>query len=119
MWNVVLRPMFLAWFQSLSSEDKVNVRASLELLKEKGPNLPRPHVDTLSNTKLKKLKELRVQSHGKPLRVFFAFDPERRCVVLCAGDKTGDKRFYKKMIPIAEDEFKEHLQEIDNEKSNT
>lgn len=34
-----------------------------------------------------------------------AVDPVRRAVVLCAGDKTEDKRFYKRMIPIAEAEY--------------
>lgn len=49
------------------------------------------------------LKELRIQHRGRPLRAFFAFDPLRQAVVLCAGDKTGnDKRFYKEMVPMAE-----------------
>lgn len=30
-----------------------------------------------------------VQSDGKPLRVFYAFDPRRRAILLIGGDKTG------------------------------
>lgn len=116
MWNVVLRPVFIDWFRALESKDKINVRASIELLKQVGPNLSRPHADTLQGSRLRKLKELRVQSSGKPIRVLFAFDPERQCVVLCGGNKTADKKFYKKIIPLAEREFSKHLKERNNEK---
>lgn len=119
MWTILNRPIFIDWFKSLDSRDKINVRASLILLEERGPTLPRPYVDTLKGTGISNLKELRVQSGGKPIRVFFAFDPERQCVVLCGGDKTGDKRFYKKMIPIAESEFEDHLKELNDEKPTT
>ena len=57
------------------------------------------------------MKELRVQHLGRPYRAFFAFDPKRQAIVLCAGDKTGDKRFYEKMIPLADKEFSQHLEE--------
>jgi hypothetical protein len=65
------------------------------------------------------MKELRVQSKGDPLRAFFAFDPERKAIVLCAGNKKGDeKRFYKRMIPIADKEFKAHLEKIKRGENN-
>lgn len=41
------------------------------------------------------LRELRAQSGGRPLRVFYAFDPERQAVLMIGGDKTGDDRFYE------------------------
>ena len=41
---------------------------------------------------------------------FFAFDPARQAIVLCAGDKTGnEKRFYKVMLPIADAQFTQYL----------
>lgn len=57
------------------------------------------------------MKELRIQYAGSPIRAFIAFDPERRAVVLCAGDKTGlnEKKFYKDMIKLADAEFRNHL----------
>lgn len=62
------------------------------------------------------MKELRVQSKGDPIRAFFAFDPERKGILLCAGNKTGNKkRFYETMIPIADHEFSEHLKKIGKE----
>ncbi|MEI6263262.1 MAG: type II toxin-antitoxin system RelE/ParE family toxin [Deltaproteobacteria bacterium] len=50
---------------------------------------------------------------GKPFRVFFAFDPLRQAVMLCSGDKTWDKQFYKTIIPIAEQEFLDYLTELE------
>jgi hypothetical protein len=34
-----------------------------------------------------------VQRGGKPLGVFYAFDPRRSAILLIGGEKTGDKRF--------------------------
>jgi hypothetical protein len=64
------------------------------------------------------MKELRIQSGGRPLRAFFAFDPERTAIILCAGDKTGNaKRFYKSMIHIADNEFSTHLANLKKAKA--
>jgi len=38
-----------------------------------------------------------MQSGGRPLRVFYAFDPARDAVLLLDGDRTGDGRFYERM----------------------
>jgi hypothetical protein len=63
------------------------------------------------------MKELRVQSKGDPIRAFFAFDPKRQGILLCAGNKTGDeKRFYDVMIPIADRELTLHLQQLKQSK---
>jgi len=59
------------------------------------------------------MKELRVQNRGDPLRVFFAFDPYRTGIMLCAGSKVGnEKRFYAEMIPLAEREYANWLSEL-------
>lgn len=115
MWKVATTDMFDAWYSELNEIDRNNVYAGLLLLKEHGPQLPRPYADTLEGSNISNLKELRVQSQGKPLRAFFAFDPKRQGIVLCAGDKTGDKRFYKRMIPIAESEYQKHLETLEKQ----
>ena len=52
------------------------------------------------------MKELRIQSRGDPLRAFFAFDPYRTGIALCAGNKVGnEKRFYGEMLPVADRQF--------------
>lgn len=112
MWDIATRPRFDEWYWGLSEDERVSVQASLFLLTEKGAQLGRPYADTLNGSRHNNMKELRVQHQGKPIRIFFAFDPERTGIILCGGDKTGDKRFYKKMIPIADTEFDDHLEEL-------
>jgi hypothetical protein len=51
-------------------------------------------------------------NRGRPLRTFFAFDPARRAVLLIGGDKTGDERFYERLIPLAERIWDDYLEEI-------
>ena len=63
-------------------------------------------------------EEWRVQSGGKPLRVFDAFDPRRMAILLIGGDKTGDRRFYEQMIPIADALYDQHLAELEKEKND-
>ena len=61
------------------------------------------------------MKELRTQSWGRPLRTLYAFDPRRCAILLIGGDKTGDDRFYEKMIPLADRLYDEHLKELKKE----
>lgn len=109
-WNVVTVAYFDDWFLGLAAEEQRDILAAILVLEQFGPTLGRPYVDSLKGTdKIKNLKELRVQHKGKPYRVFFAFDPLRQAVMLCGGDKTGNKRFYETMLPIAEREFLNYL----------
>jgi hypothetical protein len=36
----------------------------------------------------------------------------RRAILLIGGDKTGDGRWYSRMIPLAEEIYAEYLREI-------
>lgn len=97
---------FERWFTSLNDTDRASVLAALLVLREKGPGLSRPYDDTLRGSRYSNMKELRIQSRGEPIRAFFAFDPARTGIVLCAGNKVGnEKRFYDEMLPVAEREF--------------
>ena len=69
----------------------------------------------LAGSRHANMKELRTQHRGRPLRTLFAFDSRRCAILLIGGDKTGDKRFYERMIPIADQLFDEHLQAIEDE----
>ena len=64
------------------------------------------------------MRELRVQSGSKPLRIFYAFDPRRMAILLIGGDKTGDGRFYEQMIPIADELYDQHLAELAKERND-
>jgi len=110
MWEVITTDKFDEWFDALNDAERANVIAGMLLLQDKGPHLSRPYADTVYGSKFANMKELRVQSKGDPLRAFFAFDPERKGILLCAGNKVGDdKGFYKRMIPIADKEYETYL----------
>jgi hypothetical protein len=61
------------------------------------------------------MRELRVQSGGMPLRVFYAFDPRRSAILLIGRDKTGDDRFYERMVPIADQLYDVYIAELKKE----
>ncbi|WP_333497646.1 type II toxin-antitoxin system RelE/ParE family toxin [Kluyvera sp. CHPC 1.2972] len=106
MWTIKTTDTFDCWYTSLNDKDRSSVLAALLVLREKGPALSRPYADTISGSRYNNMKELRIQSRGDPIRAFFAFDQERTGIMLCAGNKVGnEKRFYARLIPIADREF--------------
>ena len=117
MWHIETTETFDTWFDALDDTDRANVLASMLVLRERGPMLPRPYADTVKGSYFNNMKELRVQSKGNPIRAFFVFDPKRQDILLCAGNKTSDvKRFYDVMIPIADREFTLHLKQLQQSK---
>jgi hypothetical protein len=114
-WGVEYTNEFALWWDGLDEDEQDSVRASIERLIEEGPNLGRPHADRVEGAKHANMKELRTQHQGRPLRTFFAFDPRRTAILLIAGDKTGDDRFYQRMIPRADALYEVYLRELENE----
>lgn len=116
MWSVDIE-LIAGWLASLDDDSRAQVVAVIELLEDRGPQLGRPIVDTVSSSRHRNMKELRPGSSGRSeLRVLFAFDPERSAIMLIAGDKAGDwTRWYKKNIPLADDIFDEHLRKLRGE----
>ncbi|MEP0232230.1 MAG: type II toxin-antitoxin system RelE/ParE family toxin [Roseibium sp.] len=98
-------------FDALSDAVQDVILVKARLLELEGPNLGRPHVDTLNASKHANMKELRCNADDGVWRVAFAFDPERKAILLTAGDKTGvnEKRFYKQLITKADERFDAHL----------
>jgi len=86
------------------------VAGHIALIATFGPNLGRPYADTLKGSKLRNLKELRVQHRGRPLRVLFAFTPERTALLLVGGDKSGQRRGYERAIRQDETAFCHHIE---------
>lgn len=116
MWTVYFGRLFDEWFEEQELALKRKVLAELRHLEEFGPSLSRPHADTVKGSRHKNMKELRIQYEGHPIRAFFAFDPIRQAIILCAGDKSNDKKFYDRMIHIADEEFSTHLAELEGKK---
>lgn len=110
-WIVELHPSFAAEFKTFSEEVQDSLLAEIGLLERRGPQLGRPHADTLNASKHRNMKELRFVADGGVWRTAFAFDPTRRAIILVAGDKSGvsEKRFYKQLIKKADARFDDHL----------
>jgi hypothetical protein len=117
-YNVEYTDEFGEWWDSLAEAEQISVDAGVRNLERRGPNLPFPYSSGVSASRHSHMRELRVQSGGKPLRVFYAFDPRRAAILLIGGDKTGDNRFYQRMMPIADRLYDEHLSELEKEKKH-
>ncbi len=115
MWNVEYTSEFEEWWESLDQDEQDSLRVCVEELERAGPQLGRPYVDHVKQSRHSQMKELRTQHQGRPLRTFFAFDPRRSAILLIGGDKTGDNRFYERMIPLADDIYDQYLKEIERE----
>ncbi len=108
-------PEFEEWLLLQESGVRIAIAAYVKLLKERGPQLKRPYADTLYDSDMDNLKELRVQHRGNPWRVLFAFDPKRQAILLIGGCKKGDDRWYNKIIPEAKTRYKRHLEELEKD----
>jgi len=106
---------FEEWWDSLSESEQEDVAAKVGVLEKRGPNLPYPHCSGINGSKHSHMRELRIQHKGEPYRVLYAFDPRRMAILLIGGNKTGNDDWYDKFIPIADDLYDVHLEEIKDE----
>jgi hypothetical protein len=115
-WRVLFHPDFIPEFEALSEAVQDEIASMTELLTEFGPHLKRPASDTLNGSRHANMKELRFPADDGVWRLAYAFDPERRAILLVAGDKSGvdGKRFYKGLIRRADDRFDRHLDSLAN-----
>ena len=113
MVEVIATDEWLAWFEGLSEAFAERVAFGVGLLEQHGVALPYPHSSAIKNSKHSAMRELRIQAHSHPIRIFYAFDPARDAVLLIGGDKTGvsDRRFYAEFVPIADAIYDEYLAE--------
>jgi hypothetical protein len=114
-WAVEYTDEFGAWWKGLTQDQQEDFTAVVMLLMEHGPQLPFPYSSGIEGSRHEHMRELRVQSGGRPLRGFYAFDPRRAAILLIGGDKTGDGRFYERMIPIADRLYDDYLMELKKE----
>lgn len=112
-WNIKQTAEFQDWFDQADKALQEDTVEHVKLLEQFGPNLKRPHADTLKGSQLTNLKELRFNSGDKVIRIFFIFDPDRNAVLLIGGDKagSGDKTFYDTMIDQSEKIYGRYLEE--------
>lgn len=115
-WSVEIHSDFEPEFAKLSVDVQDNLLAGAKAIRLAGPKAGRPHVDTLVGSKHANMKELRFKndSGSEVWRAVFAFDPERKAIILVAGAKQGlsEARFYRQLITVADKRFDRHLQDI-------
>lgn len=113
-WEVRLGEEFDSEFLSLPVEVRLEIAAISSLLEQIGPQLGRPRVDTLKDSRHANMKEMRFDATDGVWRVAFAFDPKRMAIVLIAGDKSGgsERRFYREFICKADQRFDAHLDRL-------
>ena len=114
-WPVEYTDEFGSWWAGLQERQQDDLTAIVELLMEHGPTLPFPHSSDVVGSRHGRMRELRIQSGGKPIRVFYAFDPRRHAILLIGGDKTGDAGFYRRLVPLADRLYDDHLEELTQE----
>jgi hypothetical protein len=113
-WTVLIGDEFEPEFLDLAKDIQDEILAMARLLQQFGPQLGRPRVDTLKDSRHANMKELRFDAADGAWRVAFAFDPKRIAILLVAGDKSGgsQKRFYRELIRKADQRFDAHLNRI-------
>lgn len=109
-WSVEFDPACEAWAKRLQQADAEALLAAIRVLRDEGPNLGRPLVDRVRGSRYSNMKELRPGSTGRTeIRVLFAFDKERKAILLVGGDKSEDwQGWYRANIPIADARFDAH-----------
>lgn len=110
MVEIVYTDEFGEWWDELTADQQDDVAAVVGLLEARGVVLGYPHSSAVKGSKFA-VRELRVQSGGRPLRVFYAFDARRQAVLLVGGDKTGGERFYEEMTSRADGILERYLAE--------
>lgn len=116
-WDVENGEEFDSEFDELHVDVRREILASARLLRQFGPQLGRPWVDTLNGSRHANMKERRLSAADGEWRVAFAFDTKRQAILLVAGDKSGggEKRFYRGLIRKADERFDAHLTRLKTE----
>ncbi len=106
---------FEEWWNTLDEDEQASVDAYVQMLEEFGVALAFPYSSDVKGSRHSQMRELRPQHQGRPYRVLYAFDPRRMVILLIGGDKTGNDRWYKKYVPIADDIYSAHLAQLKKE----
>lgn len=120
-WTVEFVDEFADEVMALQPAVRRELLAHARLLEKFGPQLARPRADTLNGSRHANMKELRFNAAGGVWRIAYAFDPERKGILLTAGDKSGgsERRFYKRLIATADKRFDAHLAALGKKGSTT
>jgi hypothetical protein len=110
-WDVLFDDAFQEEFDGYDEDVQDKILSRAGLLRQFGPNLPRPYADTLAGSKFTNMKELRAPVGKQVWRIAYAFDSKRRAILLCAGNKAGgsSRKFYEELISTADKRFGRYM----------
>ena len=114
-WEVESSSEYQEWSRDLTLAQQKSIGRIVNLLMEHGPTLATRYTKKVISSRHGRMREMRVQSDGKPLRIFYAFDPRRVAILLIGGDKTGNDRFYIEHVRIADQIYDRHLSNLRQE----
>ena len=108
---------FSSWYWGrLDRRERRDVGKAVDLLEEVGTDLGDPHSSEVKFSRHGRMRELRIQSGGQAIRVFYAFDPRRTAIVLLGGRKRGqERRFYRDHVRRADSIYDEYLRQLRRE----
>jgi hypothetical protein len=116
LWDVQIGIEFAPELLAMPLEVRLETLAIAELLKRLGPQLRRPLVDTLKDSRHANMKEMCFDAAGEVWQMAFAFDPKRKAILLVAGDKYvgSERRSYN--ILKADQHYSAHLDRLNKER---
>ena len=91
-WDVYLVNEVREWIRSLDAATHARVVQAIDALAEGGPGLGRSLVDTITNSSIANLKELRPGT----VRILFVFDPWRSSIRPC---RRRQGRTLERLVP--------------------
>lgn len=117
VWMILFEEKFEEEFDDLKQSVQDECFSQLKFLEKFGPELGKPHVDTLKGSRHANMKELRFKADNGVWRLAFAFDPKRQAILLICKDKAGvsETKFYKDLIKKADFRFDNYLANLKKE----
>lgn len=106
---------FETWWNGLTAREQEDVRPVVRLLEERGTRLGDPYSSKVKRYRHGRMRELRIQSGGRPIRIFYAFDPRRTVILLIGGHKRKQDRFYEHYVWRADAIYDRYLQQLRRE----
>ena len=106
---------FETWWNGLTAGEQDDIRFVVRLLEERGTRLGAPYSSKVKGSRHGRMRELRVQSGGWPIRIFYAFDPRRTAILLIGGRKQEQDRFYREYVRRADAVYDQYLLQLRRE----
>lgn len=115
-WQVSFHDAFDPEFDALPEDVQDELLAVAAALQELGPaggSAARRHADQSAPPDMKELR-FKAGNGTQIWRAAFAFDPDRKAVILVAADKQGidEKKFYRDLLKKANARLDRHLQAL-------